>query len=81
MTLAIFGWSGATMASLYTEPADRKRLALEAMAKVQGSAGEQNETTTFIPSPHRQSEKLSKSKGEICKWCGREDSNLHGLPR
>lgn len=40
------------MASLYTEAADRKRLALEAMAKVQGSAGEQNETTTFIPSPH-----------------------------
>ncbi len=47
---AIFGWRGTTMASLYTEAADRKRLALEAMAKVQG-ASEQNETATSIPSP------------------------------
>jgi integrase len=44
---AIFGWKGATMASLYTEAADRKRLALEAMPKVQG----RNETATSIPSP------------------------------
>lgn len=28
---AIFGWKGTAMASLYTEAADRKRLALEAM--------------------------------------------------
>ena len=35
---AIFGWKGTAMASLYTEAADRKRLALEAMAKVQGAA-------------------------------------------
>jgi integrase len=46
---AIFGWRGTTMASLYTEAADRKRLALEAMAKVQGA----NETATSIPSPDR----------------------------
>ena len=29
---AIFGWRGTAMASLYTEAADRKRLALDAMA-------------------------------------------------
>lgn len=46
---AIFGWRGTAMASLYTESADRKRLALEAMAKVQGA----NETKTSIPSPSR----------------------------
>ena len=45
---AIFGWKGISMASLYTEAADRKRLALDAMAKVQGRA---NETATSIPSP------------------------------
>jgi integrase len=31
---AVFGWTGTQVASLYTEAADRKRLALEAMAKV-----------------------------------------------
>src|SRR5262249_49270461 len=29
---AIFGWSGGRMASLYTQSADRKRLALDAMS-------------------------------------------------
>jgi hypothetical protein len=48
---AIFGWKGTSMASLYTEAADRKRLALDAMAKVQGKA---NETATSMPSPSRQ---------------------------
>jgi integrase len=42
---AIFGWTGTSMASLYTQAADRKRLALEAMAKVQG----RNETATSMP--------------------------------
>jgi len=37
------------MASLYTEAADRKRLMLEAMAKVQGA----HETATSIHSPSR----------------------------
>jgi len=46
---AIFGWRGTAMASLYTEAADRKRLAIEAMGKVQGT----NETATSIPSPDR----------------------------
>ena len=31
---AIFGWTGTAMASLYTEEADRKRLALQAMDKL-----------------------------------------------
>jgi integrase len=42
---AIFGWSGGRMASLYTRSADRKRLALEAMAKLE------NEKRKSIPSP------------------------------
>jgi integrase len=46
---AIFGWKGTAMASLYTEAADRKRLALDAMAKVQG----RNEIATSMPSPSR----------------------------
>lgn len=46
---AIFGWRGTAMASLYTEAADRKRLALQAMSKVQGA----NETATSILSPCR----------------------------
>jgi integrase len=33
---AIFGWSGGTMASLYTRSADRKRLAIAAMHKLAG---------------------------------------------
>jgi integrase len=39
---AIFGWMGAKMASLYTQGADRKRLAKGAMGKL-----EKNETATF----------------------------------
>jgi integrase len=34
---AIFGWSGGRMASLYTQSADRRRLALEAMHKLANS--------------------------------------------
>ena len=45
---AIFGWKGTSMASLYTEAADRKRLALGSMAKLQGKA---NETATSMPTP------------------------------
>jgi integrase len=57
---AIFGWKGTSMASLYTEAADRKRLALDAMAKVQGRA---NETATSIPSPDSKVRALGR-KGE-----------------
>ena len=74
---AIFGWSGTAMASLYTEAADRKRLALEAMHKLA------NETETSLPAPddkvRAQSEKLNEINGLFFGWCGREDSNLHGL--
>lgn len=44
---AIFGWRGTAMASLYTEAADRKRLALEAMPKMQTA----NETGTDSAAP------------------------------
>jgi integrase len=56
---AIFGWSGTAMASLYTQAADRKRLAQEAMAKV----APENETTTSIPSP-RQEVRAAERKSE-----------------
>jgi integrase len=42
---AIFGWTGGTMASLYTRSADRKRLAIEAMHKLG------NVRPTSIPAP------------------------------
>ena len=42
---AIFGWTGGTMASLYTRAADRERLAREAMHMLA------NEKRTSIPSP------------------------------
>jgi integrase len=41
---AIFGWHGGRMASLYTQSADRRRLALEAMHKL-------NNERTSIPAP------------------------------
>jgi integrase len=53
---AIFGWKGTSMASLYTEAADRKRLARDAMAKVQGA----NEMETSIPSPDRKVRALER---------------------
>jgi hypothetical protein len=46
---AIFGWKGTAMASLYTESAERKRLAVHAMAKVT-----RNETATSIPAPSQE---------------------------
>lgn len=44
---ALFGWSGTQMASLYTEAADRKRLAREAIEMMQ------NKIATFSPAPCR----------------------------
>jgi integrase len=43
---AIFGWTGGTMASLYTRSADRQRLAIEAMHKLG------NDDRTSIPAPN-----------------------------
>ena len=42
---AIFGWTGSAMASLYTQEADRRRLAIETMHKLA------NDDRTSIPSP------------------------------
>jgi hypothetical protein len=42
---AIFGWSGGTMASLYTRSAERKRLSIEAAHKLA------NDLATSIPAP------------------------------
>lgn len=48
---AIFGWSGGRMAALYTKAADRRRLAIEAMAKL----GNDERTSIVAPShPVRQ---------------------------
>jgi integrase len=44
---AIFGWSGGRMASYYTRAADRRRLAVEAMHKLE------NESRKSIPAPRR----------------------------
>jgi hypothetical protein len=56
---AIFGWSGTAMASHYTQAADRKRLAIEAMHKLVG----RNESATSIPAPGRKvRERVSKRK-------------------
>jgi integrase len=49
---AIFGWRGGTMASLYTREADRRRLALGAMHKLDGNAAGANDLATSMPSPH-----------------------------
>ena len=46
------------MASLYTEAADRKRLAPEAMEKVQGTGTEQR-LATSIPSPNHKVRELA----------------------
>jgi integrase len=54
---AIFGWSGTAMASLYTQAADRKRLARDAMEKIEPK----NETATSIHSP-RQKVRASERK-------------------
>jgi len=35
---ALFGWTGGTMASLYTRSADRERLAKAAISKLAGNA-------------------------------------------
>ena len=41
---AIFGWQGGRMAALYTKAADRRRLAMAAMTKLDGER-------TSIPAP------------------------------
>ena len=70
---AIFGWTGSKMASLYTQNADRRRLAQDAITKLV------NETATSIPSPRHKvraaERKINESKGLIFKWWAVTDSN------
>jgi hypothetical protein len=50
---AIFGWRGGTMASPYTREADRRRLALGAMHKLDsGVTQAANDLATSMPAPH-----------------------------
>jgi integrase len=51
---AISGWQGGRMAALYTEAANRVRLAKGAMAKIEAPPAEENENRTSIPSPRVQ---------------------------
>jgi len=44
---AIFGWTGSKMASLYTQNADRKRLARDAIGKLV------NESATSMRTPNQ----------------------------
>jgi hypothetical protein len=53
---AIFGWTGSKMASLYTESADRARMAREVINKLV------NDTGASIPSPDQKvREKIQKT--------------------
>ncbi|HET7164996.1 MAG TPA: tyrosine-type recombinase/integrase, partial [Pseudolabrys sp.] len=56
---AIFGWTGTAMASLYTQAAERKRLARNAMTKLT----RENENATSILAPS-QKVRVSKQKVE-----------------
>jgi len=51
---AIFGWSGTAMASLYTQAADRKRLARQAINKLQ------NESTTNVAAPNQKVRRVTR---------------------
>src|SRR5262245_63816890 len=51
---AIFGWSGTAMASLYTQAADRKRLARQAINKLQ------NESTTNDAAPNQKVRRVTR---------------------
>jgi hypothetical protein len=61
---AIFGWQGGAMASLYTRAADRRRLAFEAMHKLNAN----DERTTSVAPLYQcghQSEKTNENKCKI----------------
>ena len=53
---AIFGWTGTQMASLYTQAADRARLARDAMGKLVNDPG------TSIPSPDQKVRAAAEKK-------------------
>ena len=50
---AIFGWTGTAMASLYTQAADRKRLARQATEKLAREPSEKNENGISMLTPKR----------------------------
>jgi hypothetical protein len=53
------GWTGTAMASLYTQEADRKRLARNAMAKV---ARENESATSILPPSQKVGVRAPKTK-------------------
>jgi integrase len=50
---AIFGWTGTAMASLYTQAADRKRLARQAAEKLERDGPEKNENRISMLTPRQ----------------------------
>ena len=50
---AIFGWTGTAMASLYTQAADRKRLARQATEKLARDSSQENENRISMLTPNR----------------------------
>jgi hypothetical protein len=68
------------MAALYTREANRARLSKGAIGKLERTPEEHS-----IPAPDERCGLQEKIPNEInakfWEWCGREDSNLHGLPR
>jgi len=66
---AIFGWTGSKMASHYTEAADRKRLALGAISKLDAN---QNRTSIVAPIQKvRQRRKPNDFQYLFSRWWGR----------
>jgi len=59
---AIFGWTGAKMASLYTESADRKRLAKGAMGKLEKNEKRTSYSLTSLQGEGLAAKALRKSK-------------------
>ena len=57
--------------------ADRRRLALEAMHTLENDLL----VSHLSARCDTQSEKTNNDGAKFFEWCGREDSNLHGLPR
>jgi hypothetical protein len=83
---AIFGWTGTAMASLYTEEADRKRLAREAMAKLGVALSQSaNENTNFYARTLRGSagargKSKMKSRGKIFSGAVERTRTSTGCP-
>jgi hypothetical protein len=72
---AIFGWTGSKMASLYTQNADRKRLAREHIGKLLNV----DNTGTDFPAREgmcgKKDEKPNDNKRDFFRWWAVTDSN------